>query len=134
MLIKSKTENTHVLVHENCRKRFNDKRKLTATNTKDTWDTRKPTSLFNWKKNCFFCNQHCIEDHKSPSRREWHLASTLQIRQSVILAFQSRPEADPKVNGHYKCKDKFLVVLTLLKLKLATMQTAGFVSRVKDHQ
>ena len=56
LLIKSKTENTQVLVHENCRKRFNDKRKLTTINTKDTRGTRKSTSIFNWKQNCFFCN------------------------------------------------------------------------------
>ena len=96
MLIKSKTENTLVLVHENCRKRFYDKRKLTTINTKDTKDTRKSTSLFNLKQNCLFCRQHCIKDYKNPSRRDWHLASTLQIRQSVILACQSRLEADPK--------------------------------------
>ena len=54
LLIKSKTENTHVLVHENCRKRFNDKRKLTAINTKDTRDSRKSASLFNWKQKFFF--------------------------------------------------------------------------------
>ena len=95
MLIKSKTENTKVLVHENCRKRFHDKRKLTTINTKDTRDIRKSTSLFNWKQIIFFCNWHCIEDYKNPSRRDWHFASTLQIRQSVILAGQSIPEADP---------------------------------------
>ena len=55
MLIKSKTENTKVLVHENCRKRFHDKRKLTTINTKDTRDIRKSTSLFNWKQIFFFC-------------------------------------------------------------------------------
>ena len=54
LLIKSKTENTQVLVHENCRKRFNDKCKLTTINAKDTRDTRKSTSLFNWKQNCLF--------------------------------------------------------------------------------
>ena len=54
LLIKSKTENTQVLVHENCRKRFNDKRKLTAINTKDTRDSRKSASLFNWKQKFFF--------------------------------------------------------------------------------
>ena len=82
LLIKSKTENTQVLAHENCSKRFNDKRKLTTKSTKDTRDTRKSTSLFNWKQNFFFffCNQHCIEDYKNPSRRDWHLASTLQIQ------------------------------------------------------
>ena len=96
LLIKSKTENTQVLVHENCRKRFNDKRKLTTINTKDTRGTRKSTSIFNWKQNCFFCNQHCIEDYKNPSKRDWHLALTLQIRQSVILTCQSRLEVDLK--------------------------------------
>ena len=54
LLIKSKTENTQVLVRENCRKRFNDKRKLTTINTKDTSDTRKSTSLFNWNQIVFF--------------------------------------------------------------------------------
>ena len=94
LLIKSKTENTQVLVHENCRKRFYDKRKLT---TKDTRDTRKSTSLFNWKQSyCFFYNHHCIEDYKNPSIRDWHLASTLEIWQSIISTCQSRLEADPK--------------------------------------
>ena len=54
LLIKSKTENTQVLVRENCRKRFNDKRKLTTINTKDTSDTRKSTSFFNWNQIVFF--------------------------------------------------------------------------------
>ena len=81
LLIKSKTKNTQLLVHENCRKRFNGKRKLTTINTKDKRATRKLTSLFNWKQ-LFFFNQHCIEDYKNPSRRDWHLASTLQIRQA----------------------------------------------------
>ena len=79
LLIKSKTEKTQVLVHENCRKRFNDKFKLTAINTKDIRDTRKSTSSFNSKQNCLFCSQHCIEDYKNLSRGDWHLASTLQI-------------------------------------------------------
>ena len=53
LLIKSKTKNTQVLVHENCRKRFNDKRKLTTINTKDIRDTRKSTSLLTGNKIVF---------------------------------------------------------------------------------
>ena len=60
LLIKSKTENTQVLAHENCSKRFNDERKLTTKSTKDTRDTRKSTSLFNWKQNCFFFLQSTL--------------------------------------------------------------------------
>ena len=108
MLTKSKTENTHVLVHENCRKLFNDKHKLTTVNTKDTNGTRKSTSLFNWKENYFSCNQHCIEDYKNPSRRDWHLASTLEIRESVILACQSRLETDSKDEWALHVQKRFL--------------------------
>ena len=49
LLIKSKTKNTQLLVHENCRK-------LTTINTKDKRATRKSTNLFNWEQLFFSIN------------------------------------------------------------------------------
>ena len=82
-----------MFVHESCRKRFTDKRKL-PTNKQER-DTRKSTSSFNWKQNCFFCSEPCILDVKNPSRRDWHFASTLTIRENVLLDCKSRLECDP---------------------------------------
>ena len=73
LLIKAKTENSHILVHENCREQFNDKRKLTIINTLETLEPYLTGNKFFFF--FFFCNQHCIEDYKNPSRRDWHLAS-----------------------------------------------------------
>ena len=75
LLIKAKTENSHVLVHENCREQFNDKRKLTIINTLETLEPYLTGNNFFFFFFFFFCNQHCIEDYKNPSRRDWHLAS-----------------------------------------------------------
>ena len=49
------------MVHENCRKPFNDKHKLTAKNAKDIRDTRKSTSLFNIGNNFFFAIKFALK-------------------------------------------------------------------------
>ena len=89
-LINLKKENTEVFVHENCRKWFNNKRRISTDKQERDRDTRQSTNLFNWKQNCFFCNEPC--DSKNSSRRVWHFTSTLQIRQSVLNTCNSKLE------------------------------------------
>lgn len=91
-LIKSQIENTGVFVHENCRKRFTNKRRISIDKQERDRNTRKSTGSFNWKQNCFFCKEPC--DSKNPSRKVWHLASTLQIRKSVLDTCKSKLESN----------------------------------------
>ena len=92
-LVTCKDEKTPVFVHEDCRKWFNNKRRiLTVKENRETKKTRRSFTLFNWKENCFFCGSSCVNDVKNPSRRDWHIASTLQMRQNILDTCTSRLE------------------------------------------
>ena len=88
----SKTEKLLVFVHETCRKWFNNKRRLTEEDQSGLKRTRNSVELFNWKVNCFYCGLECIHDRKNPARKDWHLATTLAIRDNVLAICKTRLE------------------------------------------
>ena len=92
-LQNSQTNNLPVHVHEQCRKWFNKKRRINAEKSQtETKKTRKSVQLFNWKLNCFLCGSPCSHDRKNPSRKNWHLASTYEIRQNILDNCKTRLE------------------------------------------
>ena len=74
-------ENRPVYVHEECRKWFNNKRRIESDNVSkvEIKKTRKSLDGFDWKNRCIICSKDCIFDPKNPSRKNWHQASTFQI-------------------------------------------------------
>ena len=95
-LHKCLEESKPVHVHEECRKWFNNKRRIENDNEIQTEKkkTRKSTEGFNWKKACFICSKECSFDPKNPSRKNWHLASTFQIKTNTLETCKSRLQKD----------------------------------------
>ena len=85
---KKKDECTLVQVHEKCRKRFNNKRRintLTTQSNQEASTSRRSTmpNGFDPKRDCFFCSKICDSKKRA---RNWHLAATLEIKEcSKIL-------------------------------------------------
>jgi len=83
-LCLAKANQTQVLVHGSCRKWFNNKRRISTEEPCSSKKTRKILESFCWKSNCFYCGLQCISDRKNPSRKDWHLVSTLDIRKRIL--------------------------------------------------
>lgn len=83
-----------VRVHENCRKKFTNKRryeqssKASSSSTIDTLEG-KPQKLlrsiatFDWKRDCFFCCKPATRDAHNPSRCNVRAAHTMGIRDNA---------------------------------------------------
>ena len=69
------------LFSRGCRKLFNNNCRI-SKNAKTTHkkNIRRSFCLFSWKMSSFLCSSACHLDQKNPSRRDWHLASTKQLR------------------------------------------------------
>ena len=87
----AKSNQTPVFVHESCRKRFNNKRRIAVPEPLGK-KTRKSVEVFGWKINCFYCGLQCIHDLKNPKRKDWHLVTTLDIRQRILDICKSKLE------------------------------------------
>ena len=87
----AKSNHTAVFVHEICRKHFNNKRRIAVQETSGK-KTRKSMETFGWKLNCFYCGLPCIYDTKNPKRKNWHLVTTIDIRQRILDICTSKLE------------------------------------------
>ena len=78
--------NIQVHVHGECRRWYNNKRKLTveSSGTVKKKEIRQSIESFDWRINCFLCRDTCIEDKKNPTRNRWHRACTLEIRTKML--------------------------------------------------
>lgn len=105
-LVRSQMEGSQVFVHEDCRKWFNNKRRLNLEMKKCDGGkkTRRSTALFNWKLNCFLCGDECLIDEKHPSRKKWHQASTLEMRETTLDMSEKRLNSNPNDEWALKVK------------------------------
>ena len=78
---RSENEGLEIFVHKDCRKWFNNKRRISTESEISQRKRRKSTHFSSWNTNCFLCDSACNIDRKNPSRRDWHFASSNQIRQ-----------------------------------------------------
>ena len=89
----SKKENGEtVRIHVDCQKStYNElKRKRDSVNAKKY--TRTQSSKFNWKENCLFCGETCVEDKKHPDRKKMRMATTIPFKERLIFACQKRDD------------------------------------------
>ena len=60
--------NIQVYVHEECRRWYNNKRRLTVKSNgmvKKKKETRQSIESFDWRINCFLCGDACTENKKN---------------------------------------------------------------------
>ena len=93
-LKRCKKDNLPVFVHEDCRKSFNNKRRI-SNELQRIKKTRLSVEQFNWKSNCFYCGTECITDRKNPNCKDWHLASTFEMKENVLKKCDSKIEENP---------------------------------------
>ena len=85
--------NLPVFVHEECRKWFNNKRRIN-NQPQTVKKSRRSVDQFNWKLNCLYCGLECMTDRKNPKRKDWHLASTFDTRESILKKCEARIEEE----------------------------------------
>jgi len=90
-----KRDGLAVFVHEDCRKWFNNKRRISTDKPQKIKKTRLSTDQFNWKSNCFYCGQECITDRKNPNRKDFHFASTFETRENILRKCYAKLEENP---------------------------------------
>ena len=54
--------------------------------------TRTQSSKFNWKDNCLFCGETCVEDKKHPDRKKMQMATTIPFKERLIFVCQKRDD------------------------------------------
>ena len=91
-----------VQVHRDCRKMYTNKRRVDQfvkrphnhigndSDAVEAKSLRSSSSSFDWKFNCFFCEELCVEDSRHHDRCDYRVASTLEIRESVLQMCRKR--------------------------------------------
>ena len=85
-------ENGSKFVHYECRKKYTDKRRLTASAA--TPDNAKRLRSgqyceFDWKTNCFLCGGH-VKDDRHPNRNEVYMVRTLPLQDTILKRCDER--------------------------------------------
>ena len=117
-LMKYLEESKEVCVHEECRKWFNNKRRIEnneASEKQNKKKTRNSTDeFFNWKASCFICSEICIYDSRNPKRKNWNLATTFQIRDNVLQHCDARLEKNDHDELALQVKSRLLCCIDLI--------------------
>lgn len=125
-------EQADVFTQEECRKWFNNNKRLRydETESKDKnmkMETRQATPFL--KRNCFLCNGFCIEDAKKSYEKPWarriftlHLLSE---RKCWILVNKDLKKTLMTIRS-WKYSQKFVTVWTLLQMKQDIIKTISF--------
>ena len=87
-MLEKKSNGVQVKVHEKCRKTYSKHRLSTKDNEKIECRSSKRANTFEWKMNCFLCGDKC--ESKNNFRKDWRLAGTMEIRQTVGMRCEKR--------------------------------------------
>lgn len=105
-------------MHEECRKWFNNKRRIEIENSEEKDKRQKKTrnsiDEFNWKSSCFICSEICTYDIKNPNRKNWNLATTFQIRCNVLEHCDKRLEKNDNDELALAVKSRLLCCIDLI--------------------
>lgn len=93
-----------VQIHVSCQKTIGNeirkkKRSGSATNVEDVPTASKirrrssTPAVFNWKENCLFCADRCVNDERHPDRKKIALCQTMQYREELLEKFKSRSDS-----------------------------------------
>lgn len=100
-----KEQESKVLVHHDCRRRF-VKRKKEKDSEPEIKRLRSPTnSLFDWKRFCFLCG-NAADIHHNKNRKKTHQVSTLPLHENLVrCARERRDEKSDAVLRQESCTD-----------------------------
>ena len=87
-----------VLVHRECRRTFIDnKRSKRSSDEKETCSPKKHNlrsarEPFQWRENCFFCNNEVKDDRRHPERVDSRIVRTLPFRDELLAKCHQRED------------------------------------------
>lgn len=126
-----KKEKISVFVHENCRKWFNNKRRI-GHEPQKIKKTRLSLEQFHWKSNCFYCGTECIADRKNKNRKDWHLASTFETKETILKKCDSKLDVNPDDRQALDVKARLEDCYDLIAAEARYHQSCSTKFRVND--
>ena len=107
-LLKHLKAENEIKVHNSCRKRFNDLRKIEEKKEEKEplkKRTRTSSEQFVWNSNCFLCGAYCDRKHE-----QIHTVETVSLKEKVLAVCQKFPEDEGVSKIMYRLSNCFDLV------------------------
>ena len=107
-LLKHLKAENEIKVHNSCRKRFNDLRKIEEKKEEKEplkKRTRTSSEQFVWNSNCFLCGAYCDRKHE-----QIHRVETVSLKEKVLAVCQKFPEDEGVSKIMYRLSNCFDLV------------------------